>query len=175
MKTNITGRKVSLKDSFIERANRKLDKLNKFFSDDAHAEMVVKVEKNRQTVELTVHDRSMIFRAEETANTMEDALETVYDRIVRQIRKNKTRIENRTKSSFAQDAFSDIEETVIEETYDVIKTKKFALKAMDVEEAIMQMNLLNHEFFIFLDAASGLTSVVYARKNGQYGLLQAEA
>ena len=174
MKINITGRKISLKDAFIERANHKLDKLNRFFSDDAHAEMVVTVEKNRQTVELTVHDRSMIFRAEETALAMEDALERVYDRIVRQIRKNKTRLENRMKESFVQGAFSDIEDDVIDETYDIIKTKRFALKAMDVEEAIMQMNLLNHEFFIFQDSDSGCVSVVYARKNGQYGLLQTE-
>ena len=176
MKKTITARKVTLKDSFLQRAERKLDKLDRFFSDEARAEMVVTVEKNRQTVEVTVHDRSMIFRSEETSLAMEDAMERVFDRLTRQIRRNKSRLERRNKAAFGQDVFDGLEPDDFDgdDSFEVVKTKRFVLKAMEVEEAILQMNLLGHQFYLFLNAGTGAVNVVYTRKNGQYGLIQPE-
>ena len=174
MKTTITGRKVTLKDSFKERVNKKLDKVSRFFSPEAEASVTVHVEKGRQTVEVTVRDAGMIFRAEETAPDMLDALEKVMDVLVRQIRKNKTRLEKRMKESdFSTLPF--VDEEPLEPGFEVDKSKSFSLKPMSTDEAILQMNLLEHVFFVFLNMDTGLVNVVYRRNDGNYGLIEATA
>lgn len=171
MKTTITGRKVTLKDSFKERVDKKLEKVSRFFSPEAEAAVTVHVEKGRQTVEVTIRDAGMIFRAEETAPDMLDALEKVMDVLVRRIRKNKTRLEKRMKESdFSVLPF---EEEEGETPFEVVKSKSFYLRPMNVEEAILQMNLLEHLFFVFLNMDSGLVNVVYRRNDGNYGLIEA--
>lgn len=171
MKTTITGRKVKVKDSFKERVDRKLEKMSRFFSEDAQAAVTVHVEKDRQTVEVTIRDAGMIFRAEETAPDMLDALEKVMDVLVRKIRKNKTRLEKRMKES--DFTLLPYEEEADEEPFTVVKSKSFALKPMNVDEAILQMNLLEHIFFVFLNMETGLVNVVYRRNDGDYGLIEA--
>ncbi|MCI8359956.1 MAG: ribosome-associated translation inhibitor RaiA [Clostridiales bacterium] len=173
MKTTITGRKVTLKDSFKERVDKKLNKVSRFFSPAAEAAVTVHVEKGRQTVEVTIRDAGMIFRAEETAPDMLDALEKVMDVIVRQIRKNKTRLEKRMKES--DFSILPIDEEPEELPYDVVKSKRFSLNPMSVDEAILQMNLLEHIFFVFLNMDTGLVNVIYRRNDGNYGLIEAAA
>ena len=173
MKTTITGRKVTLKDSFKERVDRKLEKVSRFFSPEAEAAVTVHVEKGRQTVEVTIRDAGMIFRAEETAPDMLDALEKVMDVLIRQIRKNKTRLEKRMKES--DFSILPYDEEPDELPYDVVKSKRFSLKPMSVDEAILQMNLLEHIFFVFLNMDTGLVNVVYRRNDGNYGLIEAAA
>ena len=137
----------------------------------AEAAVTVHVEKGRQTVEVTIRDAGMIFRAEETAPDMLDALEKVMDVLVRRIRKNKTRLEKRMKESdFSVLPF---EEEEGETPFEVVKSKSFYLRPMNVEEAILQMNLLEHLFFVFLNMDSGLVNVVYRRNDGNYGLIEA--
>lgn len=172
MKITITGRKVNLRDSFKEKIEKKLTKFDKFFGDDADANVTVSVGKNYQTVEVTIKDAGYIYRAEETLPEMEDALDKVVDRIAGQIRKNKTRLEKRIRTSdFSMFEAEDDEE---ETAFNVVKSKHFTVKPMDVEEAILQMNLLGHMFYMFRNMETNEVNVVYRRKDGDYGLLEAE-
>lgn len=170
MKTTITAKKMSVPQNFTEYAENKLDaKLNKFFGEDAEAKIVISEIKNQIVIELTVRYNSIIFRAERTAVDKNDALDAAIDKIIRQIRKNKTRVEKKLKDSAFKETFAEPVEEIAD--YTVIKEKKFKLRPMDVEEAILQMNLLSHKFFMFLNAQTGEINVVYKREDGDYALL----
>lgn len=170
MKTTITAKKMQVPQNFTEYAESKIDaKLNKFFGDDADAKIVMSEIKNQIVIELTVRYNSIIFRAERTATDKNDALDSAIDKIIRQIRKNKTKVEKKLKDSAFKEAFAEPVEEVVD--YTVIKEKKFKLRPMNVDEAILQMNLLSHEFFMFLNADAGAVNVVYKRADGTYGLL----
>ncbi len=173
MKITITGRKVNLRNNFKELAEKKLAKFDRIFDDDAEAAVTVTVERNRQTVEITIRQRGMICRAEETALDMNEALDHVIAALGRQIRRNKTRLEKAKKVDPGLE-FADAYYDEPEEEIQVARTKRFAVKVMAPEEAIMQMNMLDHEFFMFRDDQSGEINVVYRRKNGDYGLLVPE-
>jgi len=174
MNMTITGRKVTLKDSFKQRCEKKLAKIGKFFDDDAHANVTVTVEKSRQTVEITVKSKGMLFRAEQTAPDMLDSLEEACDAIVRQIRKNKTRLEKRGHSAMPEDY--DFGDAQIEEEaeFNVVRTKKFPMKELEIDEAILQMNMLGHQFYMFKNGTTGDINVVYKRNQGDYGLIEPE-
>lgn len=174
MTITITGRKVTLKDSFKERVEKKLKKFDRFFDDEAQANVTVTLEKNRQTVEVTIKSSGMIFRAEETQPLMEDALDKVTDALVRQIRKNKTKLEKRLREN-AFDAINMADEVIEETDFKIVKAKKFPVKPLDVEEAILQMNMLGHEFFMFRNATTGDINVVYRREDGDYGILEPDS
>lgn len=174
MKITYTARKVNLRDNFKERAEKKLSKLKKLFSDEATVNVVVTLEKNRQTVEITIRDKGMVFRAESTMPEMNDALDKTVDILMRQIRKNKTKLEKRMKSGSLDDFVQDtpeIEEEPIEE-YQVIRKKQVLVKPVTVDEAILEMNMISHDFFMFVNAATGEVNVVYKRSDGNYGLLE---
>ena len=174
MKTNVTGRKLSLRPSFVEKTEKKLSKLDKFFEDDARADVTVKQEGNGLKVETTIHNQGMVYRAEEAAPDMVEALDKLIDKLVRQIRKNKTRLEKRLREeAFAVPPPPEEEET--EEEYAVVRSKSFPVKPLDVEEAILQMNLLGHQFYMFRNMDSGEINVVYRRQDGHYGLLEPNA
>ena len=174
MKYNIVGRKVNLRDNFKERVYKKLGKFEKIYSEDAEADVTVTLEKNRQTVEVTIRDGGMTYRAESTALEMNDALDAVVDILGGQIRKNKTRLAKKMKSDSFGDLFGEGEddEDFEEDDYAVVRTKSFSVKPLSVEEAILQMNLIGHEFFMFQNASTNEINVVYKRKNGSYGLLE---
>ncbi len=172
MKIVITGRKCSPRDSFKERAEKKLAKIDRFFGDEAEAKITVTVEKSSQTVEITVINSGMIFRAQERAENMNDALDRCVDSLVRQIRKNKTKLEKRMRSGAFEDIVDDSVSIDEEKEYDLVRSKRVALKPQSIDEAILQMNMLGHEFYMFLNDASGLVSVVYRRTDGGYGLLE---
>lgn len=173
MKITIIGRKVNLRNNFKELAEKKLAKFERIFDEDAEAVVTVTVERNRQTVEITIRQRGMICRAEETAMDMNEALDHVVAALGRQMRRNKTRLEKAKKVSPGLE-FSDDYYDEPDEELQVVRTKRFAVKVMTPEEAIMQMNMLGHEFFMFRDDNSGEINVVYRRKNGDYGLLVPE-
>ena len=167
MNTVFVARKMTLSDSFKERAEQKLKKLDKFF-DDVKAQVTVSSQKEMATVELTVWAGGMIFRAEARSIDKLDALNDAIDNMIRRIRKNKTRLQKKVKAS----AFELPEEPIPEETdYDVIRTKEVTLRPTHVDEAILQMNMLGHSFFVFLNAESGTVNVVYRRNDGGYGLI----
>ena len=172
MKITITGRKCTPRESFKTHAEKKLAKIERFFGEEAEAKITATVEKSAKIVEITVAHGGMIFRAEERAEDMEDALDGCVDSLVRQIRKNKTRVEKRLRSG-AFDAYTDMEPVSEELDFDVVRTKKIPLnKPQDVDEAILQMNLLGHQFYVLLNAVTNQINVVYRRKDGGYGLIE---
>lgn len=170
MKITVVGRKCTPRDSFKERAEKRLGKIEKFFGADAEAKITVTVEKNEQIVEVTIFYDSYIFRSQERAQNMNDALDRCADSLVRQIRKNKTRIEKKLKKG-AFEPYEAIDSFESEDDFDVVRSKEITLKPQSVDEAILQMNLLDHQFYVFLNSANDKICVVYARKDGGYGLI----
>ena len=158
MKVNITARNTGIKDSFRARVEKKLAKFDKFFGDSAQAQVTVIHSGDHETVEVTIKSEGLFFRAERTADEREDALEAVIDSLFRQIVKNKSKLEKRMKAA----------------AFKVVKTKRFPVKPMEVEEAILQMNMLDHTFFVFRNAESGEINVVYKRHDGNYALIEPE-
>ena len=179
MKVAITGRKVSLRENFKELAEKKLSRFDRIFDEDAQAKVVVTLEKNRQTVEITIRSGGMFYRAEATGPEMNAALDEVVEALGSQIRRNKVRLDKRVRSAAALDAFlsdySGGEGEESPEEYNVVRTKRFFVKPLSVEEAILQMNLLEHQFFMFRNQENGEIKVVYRRKDGNYGLLEPDA
>ncbi len=177
MKITYVARKVNLRDNFKERVEQKLKKFLKIFSDNAEATVVVTLEKNRQTVEITIRDNSMVFRAESTMAEMNDALDRVVDLIAGQLRKHKTKLSKRIKTGSIDDLVQtpESEEEVSaedEDTYDIVRRKQIPVKPVTVDEAILQMQLVGHQFYMFTNADTNLINVVYIRKDGSYGLLE---
>ena len=173
MNIMITGRKFNLKDSFRDYAEKKMKKIQRIFGDEADVKITVTVEKEWQTVETTVKKDGVLYRAECSADRMEDALDKTIDDLVRKLRKNKTRIEKKLR-----DVAPEIPEPISEEGEEgeikIVKSKHFPIKPMDAEEAVLQMNLIGHQFFMFRNMDSGEINVVYRRKDGNYGLLAPE-
>ncbi len=176
MKFQFSEKKVSLPASVHAYAEKKVMKLERFFRDDAEALVAFSVEKDRNIVEITVHAANTYFRASEATSDMYASIDAAVATIERQIRKNKTRLARRLR----QDAFTrsvevtsfapEVEE---ERDFDIVRIKQFPMKPMIREEAILQMNLLEHSFFAFRDDENdGAFAVVYARKDGGYGLIE---
>ena len=168
MKITIMGRKCSPRESFKEHAEKKLAKVERFFGEDTEAKVIASVEKSSQTVEITIVNQGMIFRAQERAENMNEALDKCVDSLIRQIRKNKTKIEKKLRNGSIDDLLPP------EEDLDVVRIKTVSLKPQSEEEAILQMNLLDHEFYVFLNDASNSVNVVYKRSDGGYGLIKPE-
>ncbi len=171
MKTTISAKKMQIPQNFTDYAQERIDsKLGKFFGDDADVKIVISEHKNEIVIELTVRYNSMLYRAERSAVDKTAALDDAIDKIIRQIRKNKTRVEKRLKDTAFKESFAEL---VPEQTdYEIIKHKKFKMRPMDIEEAILQMNLLGHNFFMFTNAATGEINVVYKRAEGNYAVLE---
>ena len=170
MNITIIGRKCTPRDSFKERAEDKLQKVEKFFGPDADAKVTATVEKNTKIVETTLSKGGYIFRAQERSQDMEEALDKCVDSLIRQIRKNKTRLEKRIHELSFDEVFNSYDEDEAE--FDLVRTKSVILKPESVEEAILQMNLIGHQFYMFLNAETEELNVVYKRKDGGYGILE---
>ena len=172
MKITYTARKVNLRDNFKERVEKKLAKFKKIFSDDAVANVVVTLEKNRQTVEITIRDKSMVYRAEKTMPEMNDAVDKCVDILGRQLRKNKSKLEKRLRQGSLEELVAPLDEPESEEDYTVVRTKEIPVKPITVDEAILQMNMVGHKFYMFTNAETSEVNVVYLRDDGKYGLLE---
>ena len=168
MNITIVGRKCNPREDFKARAEKRLSKVEKLFGEEAAAKVTATVEKSCHIVEITVTKGGMIYRAEEQAENMVDALDECVDSLIRQIRKNKTRLDKKLHAAVLDDFFAD---DVEEENFDVIREKSVALKPQSVEEAILQMNLLGHQFYMFLNADTDEINVDYKRNATGYGLL----
>ena len=171
MKIRFVARKFTLTDDVKERVQKKLQKLDKFFSSDTEAAVALYGEKIGERIEVTIYHGGTIFRAEESDKDIACALDKALDVIERQIRKNRTRLEKKihiTKDSFADPAaFEEPEEEI-----KISKTIRFEIRPMTVEEAIMQMNLLSHSFYLFRNSETGELNVVYKRRENDYGLIE---
>ncbi|MCL2107752.1 MAG: ribosome-associated translation inhibitor RaiA [Oscillospiraceae bacterium] len=169
MNVKVTAKKMQV-DGLIEYAEARLRKLERFFGEDFDAKITASSQRGMVTLELTVKHDNLIFRAEQSAQNKNDALDACVDRIIRQIRKNKTRIEKRLQSTAFNNGFGDdVEEQA---DYEVIRRKQFILRPMSVEEAILQMNMLGHSFFMFKNGETGETNVVYKRDDGNYAVME---
>ena len=173
MKINFNARQIKLFDVTREMAEKKLAKFEKFFPESAELSATFSKEKNLEKVEITIHSDGMVFRAEDAKDTYANAVDSAIDSLERQIRKNKTRLLNRVKGEglkIAEDDFPDVEEEFMFN----VRTKTFPFKPMSIEEAILQMDMLGHSFFVFKDAQTLETCVVYKRKENGYGLIVPE-
>lgn len=171
----ITGRKVDVTPGLRERIHKRLGKLEKYFKDDPEIRVTLSVSKDRHTIEVTIFSKGVIYRAEETDADMYAAIDKVVDVIERQMRRHKTHLEKKLKKeAFDIPYISPSNETEVDEEteFKVVKVKKFAFKPMSVEEAILQMNLLGHEFFVFDNSENDAISIVYKRKDGNYALIE---
>ena len=176
MKFQFSEKKVKLPGNVHAYAEKKVMKLARYFEEDAQALVVFSVEKNRNNVELTVRGAGTWFRAHESTSDMFASIDAAVGTIEGQIRKNKTRLARRLR----QDAFSrTVEETSFaeeaEERLEIVRVKNFRFAPMTREEAVLQMNLLEHNFFAFRDADNGdCFAVVYRRNDGGYGIIDDE-
>ncbi len=172
MNITIIGRKCTPRESFKERAEKKLQKVEKFFGPDAAAKITATVEKNIKIVEITLQKGGFIFRAQERSQDLEEALDACVDSLIRQIRKNKTKLERRLREVSFDEVFNAPAETEEEQDFEVVRVKSVTLKPQTTEEAILQMNMLGHTFYMFRNAETEGINVVYKRSDGGYSVLE---
>ena len=170
MKITVYGKQMTVRESLKALVEKKLGRFNKFFGEETEALVTCKTRKGVKIIEITISFAATMFRAEEESDTFMTALDRAVETLDRQIRKNKTRLENKVKSGAFVIGEEDDDEYEEEGEFK-IRTKTYPFKPMSAEEAILQMNLLGHEFFVFTDADTSDVCVVYKRKNGEYGLI----
>lgn len=174
MRYTISGKNINITPGLKDAVESKLGKLECYFSPDTEVQVTLSVEKGRQKIEVTIPVKGSIIRAEQDSNDMYVSVDLVEEIIERQIKKYKTKIVDKKQSALAfSEAFLQ-EEAEQEETVNIVKTKRFAMKPMDAEEACVQMELLGHNFFMFLNADTNEVNVVYKRKGNSYGLIEPE-
>ncbi len=178
MKINIIGRQLNVYEDTKEMITEKLSKLDKYFGEEGSATVTLSHKRNLSTLEITIKASNTLFRSEVDAESFRDAMDRSIDNIERQIRKNKTKLRKKLREGIISDhaiAAASLEPADEPDENDIIiRTKKFEYTPMSPEEAIMQMNLIGHSFFVFNDATTGQTCVVYTRKDGNYGLIVPE-
>lgn len=174
MKLNIRGSKIEITDAIKSYLESKLQKLDKYFEnpEEINANIVAKTKGIEQTIEITIPIKKAILRVEESNKDLYSSIDLAVDKLERQIRKNKTKIKQKNnKEKF--DMFIDFEvEEELEEPETIVKRKTIDMKPMSEEEAILQMDLLGHEFFIFKDSDTDNNAVLYKRKDGNYGIIE---
>ena len=177
MKINIIGRQLNVYEDTKEMIVEKLSKLDKYFGDEGNATVSLSHKRNLSTLEITIKASGTLFRSEVDAESFRDAMDKSIDNIERQIRKNKSKLRKKLREGIISDdaiAAASLEADEVEQPDVIIRKKKFEYTPMYPEEAIMQMNLIGHNFFVFNDASTGKTCVVYTRKDGNYGLIEPE-
>ena len=180
LKFNIRGENIEVTPAIREYVETKVEKVERYFNEDvnATANVNLKVYNDKQTkVEVTIPMKNVTLRAEERHNDMYAAIDLIVDKLERQIRKHKTKVNRKFRESEGAGVYfatvtKNGREAEQEEDYQIVRTKQFDLKPMDQEEAILQMNMLGHDFYIYTDAESDSTNIVYKRKDGKYGLIE---
>ncbi len=173
MKTNIIGKNIEISDYLRQVCEKKVGKLNRFFDPETEAQVILSVEKNRHICEVTIPIAGATIRAKEVHGDMYASVDHVVEKLEKQIIKHRTKLERRMHEAAFRDIVPDTSETPdAEPTGRVVRTKRFALKPMDLEEAILQRELLGHSFFVFINADTGDTNVLYLRDDGNLGLIE---
>lgn len=174
MKMNYAGKNIEVTDALRDITEKKLGKLDKYFEKDIEGNITFSTEKNRKIIEVTINLPGTIIRAEESTDDMYASIDKVVDVLERQIRKYKTKLQDRYKNNktIRFENVMDLNSKEKDDAPKIVRTKRFGLKPMDSEEAILQMELLGHNFFVFRDADTEETHVVYKRKDGNYGLIE---
>ena len=177
MRITISGKNVEVTEGLRSVIEKKLSKLEKFFSPDVTAHATLSVENYRKIVEVTIPFGGAILRGEESNTDMYAAIDLVADKMERQVRKQKTKLDRKKYAESVR--FQAIPDYVPKDENEykdpsIVKTKKFAIKPMVEEEAVLQMELLGHSFFVFKNPNSNEVNVVYKRRDGNYGLIEPE-
>jgi putative sigma-54 modulation protein len=176
MKLTISAKNMELTEGLKSAVERKLSKLDKYFEPNIQAHVTLSVEKLRHIIEVTIPFNGVILRGEVENDDMYGALDLVEDKIEGQIRKQKTKLQKKVYQDslkFKQIAAMEDREDEQQEAK-IVKTKRFAFKPMHTEEAILQMELLGHNFFVYANGENSKVNVVYKRKDGNYGLIEPE-
>lgn len=178
MEIVIHGDKIKVTEAMSDYINKKMEKLEKYLknNDEIRANVIVRVRNNNQIVEITIPLKSFILRSEESKEDFYAAVDKAIEKLERQIRKNKTRLTTKKVKNVYEFDFSDItvEEEDDTDKNNILKRKKIEIKPMDEEEAILQMELLGHQFYVYKDSTSDKVCVVYKRKDGNYGVIESE-
>ena len=175
MRVTVIAKNIELTQALKEIVQKKISKLEKYFEVEVEAKATLSVQKSRQIIEVTIPFNGAILRGEESTEDMYKSIDLVEDKLERQIRKQKTRLSRRNNGSLKFVAINDGRlDSIEEDEGSLVKVKKFGVKPMNSEEAILQMDLLGHNFFVYQDAESSKVNVVYKRKDGNYGLLEPE-
>lgn len=176
MKFIIVGRNIEVTPGLRAAVEEKIGKLDKYFNPDTEVHVTLSVEKDRQKIEVTIPVKGSIIRSEQVSNDMYVSIDLVEEIIERQIRRYKKKLIDKKQSAlaFSQAFIEDEEDTSYEDDIQIVKTKKFAMKPVNPEEACLQMEMLGHTFFVFLNSETEQVNVVYKRKNGTYGLIEPE-
>ena len=174
MKINIVERKVTLNDTTKEKLESKLLKFDKLLGESAEATATFNTQKDKIFLEIAIRSEDMIIRAETSDPDAKIAIDKIIDILEGQFRKYKTKLARKIKT-FTPDIYFDNQSEVVEEQeFKVVKSKKFFMKPMSVDEAILQMNLLGHEFFVFTNSGTEKVNIVYKRKDQNYGLIETD-
>ncbi len=171
MNISVLGSHLNVREATKALIEKKLAKFDKFFPSGADATVTCKSEGDEKRMEITISVNGTLFRAEESSSSFQNALDGCMSSIERQIRKNKTRLEKKMRSSIAVPVPESSDVPAEEELLFDVRTKTFPLKPMTTDEAILQMNLLGHSFYLFCDSQTEETCAVYKRRDGAYGLI----
>jgi len=175
MRISINGKNIEVSDYLRDLVEKKVSKLEKYFPEDTEAHVMLAVERNRHIVEVTIPYSGGIIRGEEVSGDMYASIDTVLAKVEKQIMRHRTKLEKNLRAeafAAAEPVYYDDEDE--EEEHAVVRVKRFSIKPMDVEEAVLQMELLGHSFYVFENAEDGEVNVVYKRKDGNYGLIEPE-
>ena len=172
MKFTIRGKKLKVTDAIKSYVEEKIGRLDKYFENpnNISANVLMRLSGKNQVVEVTINTHGLILRGEEANKDLYASIDLVTDKIERQIRKNKTKIHKKSSKETIRD-FKEFDVAEKEEVNDIVKRKKIEMKPMSEEEAILQMELIDHDFFVYKDANTNDVAVVYKRKDGNYGLI----
>ena len=174
MKYIISGKNIEVTDGLRSAVYEKLDRLEKYFNEDTEVHVTFSVEKDRQKMEVTIPIKGNIIRAEQESNDMYVSIDLVEEIIERQLRKYKTKLLVKHQAAVNLNKAFIEEQDEDDEEINIIRTKRFAVKPMDAEEACVQMELLGHNFYVFRNAETDEVNVVYKRKGNTYGLIEPE-
>ena len=176
MKITLRGKNIEITEAIEEKVGEKLSKLDKYFivSENVEAKVLVRTYPYGQKIEVTIPTEYVLLRAEVVDQDLYNAIDLVIDKLEGQIRKYKTRLNRKSKDNKLAFNLASIEPLDDEEEDVLVKTKTITPKPMDMEEAIMQMELIGHSFFVYKDTETNLISVVYKRHDGNYGLIEIE-
>ena len=171
MKVIITSKNVKASDKLKDTIQKKLEKLGKYFSDDIGVNVMLSEERNHKKIEATIKAKGMIFRAEDKSGDFYTGIDNIVEKLSKQMSRFKDKIQKKHRDS-KEFMFEDWPEAEPREEGVVVKTKKFELVPMTVEEAVVQMEMLEHNFYVFLNMETDSVNVVYKRKDDNYGLLE---
>ncbi|MBE6054364.1 MAG: ribosome-associated translation inhibitor RaiA [Clostridium sartagoforme] len=176
MRVSVIAKNTTATPALKDMVEKKISKVKRYFNPEVEAKVTLSIQKNKQKVEVTIPFNGVILRAEEATDDMYKSIDLVVNKLERQIRKQRTKLSRKNNESLRFTQIDEVgfedDDELLEENGTVVKTKKFSIKPMSVEEAILQMELVGHNFYVFQDFDGNKVNVLYKRKDGDYGLLE---